>query len=204
MLLSRRIVQARRTGPTFYVRGSYTQRCRAPGRDTVVIVLASRCVRYVGNNRIGIVEKLWSGRGSVRHGFIALAGEAGFQPDVLRGGWHMLFPFQYRVHVMPLVTIPQGKLGYVFARDGRTLPPTQALASNAVAKDFTDVGAFLRDGQSGPQRRVLREGTYALNLAQFVVLTEGRSHYLPLDRERAALFHKMRRCWSSARASRPS
>ena len=27
-----------------------------------------------------------------------LNGEAGFQPDVLRGGWHVLMPFQYRLH----------------------------------------------------------------------------------------------------------
>jgi uncharacterized membrane protein YqiK len=38
---------------------------------------------------------------------------------VLRGGWHFLMPFQYRVHRVSLVTIPQGKIGYVFARDGR-------------------------------------------------------------------------------------
>lgn len=157
----------------------------------LVLLRRSNMLRYIPNNRIGIVEKLWSTHGSVKQGFIALGGEAGFQADVLRGGWHMLFPFQYRVHVTSLVTIPQGKLGYVFARDGETLPPTQALASNAAAKDFTDVGEFLRSGQRGPQRRVLREGTYAINLAQFVVLTEGDLHYLPLDRDEEALFHKM-------------
>jgi uncharacterized membrane protein YqiK len=72
----------------------------------------------------------------VRSGLIALNGEAGFQPDVLRGGWHLMPPFQYRVHKMPLVTIPQGKIGYVFARDGQPLPPTQTLASNERANDF--------------------------------------------------------------------
>jgi uncharacterized membrane protein YqiK len=157
----------------------------------LLLLRKSNMLRYIPNNRIGVVEKLWSTRGSVKQGFIALAGEAGFQPEVLRGGWHMLFPFQYRVHVMPLVTIPQGKIGYVFARDGQTLPPTQALASNAAAKDFTDVAEFLRHGQRGPQRRVLREGTYALNLVQFVVLTEGDLHYLSLDRDDEALFRKM-------------
>ena len=152
----------------------------------------SNMLRYIPNNRIGVVEKLWSLRGSVAGGFIALGGEAGFQPAVLRGGWHLMFPFQYRVHVVSLVTVPQGKLGYVFARDGRPLPPTQALASNAAAAEFTDVGDFLhKGGQRGPQRRVLREGTYAINLAQFVVLTEGELHYLPLDREDEALFKKM-------------
>jgi uncharacterized membrane protein YqiK len=157
----------------------------------LLLLRKSNMLRYIPNNRIGVVEKLWSARGSVKQGFIAMAGEAGFQPDVLRGGWHMMFPFQYRVHVMPLVTIPQGKLGYVFARDGEPLPPTQALASNAAAKDFTNVGEFLRYGQRGPQRRVLREGTYAINLAQFVVLTEGDLHYLSLDRDDEALFRKM-------------
>src|SRR6201999_1732318 len=74
----------------------------------LLLLRRSNMLRYIPNNRIGIVEKLWSGRGSLKQGFIALHGEAGFQPQVLRGGWHMMFPFQYRVHVMPLVTIPQG------------------------------------------------------------------------------------------------
>ena len=149
-------------------------------------------IRYIPNTRVGIVEKLVSGKGSVKHGLIALDGEAGFQPHVLRGGWHFLTPFQYRVHRMPLVTIPQGKIGYVFARDGKDLPPTQALASNVDANDFQDVTAFMRaGGQKGPQRRILREGTYAINLAQFVVLTADQIFYLPLDKSEAGTFAKM-------------
>ncbi len=157
-----------------------------------LLILLSNGVRYIPNNRVGIVEKLWSSRGSVKRGFIALEGEAGFQPAVLRGGWHVFFPFQYRVHVVSLVTIPQGKIGYVFARDGQPLPPTQALASNAKATDFSDVEGFLRaGGQRGPQRRILREGTYALNLAQFVVITADGSDYLQLDKEEEQMFRAM-------------
>src|SRR6476469_5074345 len=89
--------------------------------------------RYIPNDRVGIVEKLWSPSGSVKSGIIALQGEAGFQPDLLRGGWHVLMPFQYRLHKMSLVTIPQGKIGYVFSRDGQPLPSTQTLASNVTA-----------------------------------------------------------------------
>jgi uncharacterized membrane protein YqiK len=157
----------------------------------ILVIWRSNALRYIPNNRIGVVEKLWSLHGSVKQGFIALDGEAGFQADVLRGGWHVLFPFQYRVHVMPLVTIPQGKMGYVFARDGEPLSPTQALASNATAKDFTDVAGFLATGQRGPQRCVLREGTYAINLAQFIVLAEDRLHYLPLSGDDANVFKNM-------------
>ncbi|HET9625495.1 MAG TPA: SPFH domain-containing protein [Kofleriaceae bacterium] len=176
---------------TFFAQYSHTVGIIVAGIVGLLLLRKSNMLRYIPNNRIGIVEKLWSRHGSLKHGFIALAGEAGFQSDVLRGGWHMMFPFQYRVHVMPLVTIPQGKLGYVFARDGQPLPPTQALASNAVAKDFTDVADFLRTGQRGPQRRVLREGTYAINLAQFVVLTEDELHYLSLGSDDEPLFRKM-------------
>jgi uncharacterized membrane protein YqiK len=147
-----------------------------------VVLRVGNVVRYIPNDQVGIVEKLWSARGSVEAGFIALAREAGFQPDILRGGIHFFFPFTYRVHRKPLVTIAQGKLGYVFARGGAPLRSAQALASNAPDEDFQDVRAFLaRGGQKGPQRKVLREGTYALNLAQFVVLTDNAIYGVGLD-----------------------
>jgi uncharacterized membrane protein YqiK len=157
-----------------------------------VLALLLRPLVYIPNNRVGIREKLISGKGSVRSGLIALQGEAGFQPDVLRGGWHPMMPFVYRIHRMPLVTIPQGEIGYIFARDGQSLPPTQSLASNLRANDFQDAAAFLRaGGQKGPQRMLLREGTYAINLAQFVVLTRDHLYYLSLDRSEEAVFGKM-------------
>jgi len=163
----------------------------------VVLVLFALFVlaltfRYIPNDRVGIVEKLWSPGGSVKQGIIALEGEAGFQPELLRGGWHLLMPFQYRLHKMPLVTIPQGKIGYVFARDGQALPPTQTLASNVTANDFQNAAAFLRaGGQRGPQRKILREGTYALNTAQFVVITSERVYFLSLDAGDAQIFTQM-------------
>jgi uncharacterized membrane protein YqiK len=162
---------------------------------TVVLLAGfylSGTIRYVQNNQIAIVEKLWSRSGSISGGLIALNDEAGFQPDVLRGGFHFFVPFQYRIHREPLVTIPQGQIGYVFARDGLPLNPTQTLASNLAAQDFLDVRGFLRaDGQKGPQRAILREGTYAINLAQFVIITQDRIHGLKMDREDQALFSRM-------------
>jgi uncharacterized membrane protein YqiK len=159
----------------------------------IVLFLASRCVRYVGNNRIAIVEKMWSRNGSIDGGLIALNREAGFQPDVLRGGYHFFFPFQYRLHIQSLVTIPQGQVGYVFARDGLPLAPTQTLASNVRTADFLDARRFLAEGgQKGPQRTILREGTYAINLAQFVVITSDRMYGLMLEGEDAQLFAEMK------------
>lgn len=158
----------------------------------VLLFVLAKTLRYIPNNRVGIVERLWSPSGSVKSGLIAQLGEAGFQPYVLRGGWHLFMPFIYRIHKAPLVTIPQGKIGYVFARDGKDLPATQALASNDKARNFQDVMDFLQQGGlKGPQRMILREGTYAINLAQFVVLTDDQIYYLPLDRSELETFQKM-------------
>ena len=156
-------------------------------------VWSTRSVRYISNHRVGVVEKLWSRSGSVPGGLIALHGEAGFQPDVLRGGLHVFRPFQYRIHSLPLVTIPQGQIGYVFARDGDPLPATQTLARTPDGADFSDVRTFLENGgQRGPQRRILREGTYAINLAQFVVITAAGVHGLPLERSDRATLDDMK------------
>jgi uncharacterized membrane protein YqiK len=96
------------------------------------------------------------------------------------------------VHIVPLVTIPQGKIGYVYARDGQLLPSSQVLGSNANATDFQDVREFLqKGGQRGPQRKIVREGMYALNLAQFVVITEERLYYLPLEKGEEEVFQRM-------------
>ncbi len=158
----------------------------------VVFIFLGGVVRYIPNSKIGVLEKLWSMRGSIKEGFIARHGEAGFQPEVLRGGYHFFMPFQYRVHRAPLVTIPQGQIGYVFARDGVVLPATQTLASNVTADDFQDVRDFLgKGGQRGPQRKILREGTYALNLAQFVVLTTERTYAISLAANENELFTQM-------------
>jgi uncharacterized membrane protein YqiK len=158
----------------------------------LLLVWISGLVRYIPHTRIGVAEKLVSLAGSVKSGFIALRGEAGFQPKVLRGGWHAFAPFQYRVHRLPLVTIPQGKIGYVFARDGQPLPTTQTLASNSRTRSFEDVVAFLREGgQRGPQRAILREGTYAINLAQFVVITEDQVLGLAMDKHEEGIFRQM-------------
>ncbi len=110
----------------------------------------------------------------------------------MRGGYHFFVPFQYRIHAQPLVTIPQGQVGYVFARDGAPLGPTQTLASNLRTADFLDVRRFLSDGgQKGPQRTILREGTYAINLAQFVIITREHIYGLMLEAADCALFAEM-------------
>jgi uncharacterized membrane protein YqiK len=151
----------------------------------LVVVCELAGLRYIANNRVGIVEKLWSVKGSVpQGGIIAINGEAGFQVDLLRGGLHFgLWRWQFRIHKVPLVTVPQGKVGYVYARDGEPLAPSQTLGCVIPCNNFQDARGFLVGEQVGPdhapvtgqrgrQRAILREGVYAINLALFYVLTE--------------------------------
>lgn len=163
-------------------------------------------IRYVPNNRVGIVEKRFALKGSVKaDSFIALNKEAGYQPNVLRGGLTWLMPIQYKIHLVSLVTIPQGQIGYVFARDGIPLSPTQALGSVIPeGKTFQNVEGFLKNGgQRGPQREILREGTYALNLVLFAVFTEDGLYYLPVSREEEAVFKRMANLLKERDAFRP-
>jgi uncharacterized membrane protein YqiK len=157
------------------------------GLLVALLVLTWLCVRYIRNDQVGVVEKLWSLRGSLGHGdLIALKGEAGLQPDMLRGGIHFGFwRWQYKVHRRYLITIRQGKIGYVFSRTGEALGPSATLGRVVNCNNFQDVRAFLAHGQKGRQRSILREGVYAINVAAFSVITEDAVHSLFLDRSLA-------------------
>lgn len=148
----------------------------------VVLFLWLIGLRIIPNNKIAIVEKWWSSKGSLNEQIIALHGEAGFQPQIIRGGIHLLTPLMYKVHMCPLVTVPQGQIAYVFARDGKPLEPIQTLGKVIPeSNNFQNAKAFLENGgQKGPQRAIIREGTYAFNLAQFIILTQDKMYYLPM------------------------
>lgn len=150
-----------------------------------LIVFKLLGLRVIGSNEVGIVEKWWSNSGNMKDGkFIALDGEAGFQPDILRSGIHFKTCLMYRIHKKPLVTISQGQIGYVFARDGEPLVETQTLGKTVDCMNFQNTRDFLLNGgQKGPQRAILREGVYAFNLAQFIILTESKVHYISLGND---------------------
>jgi hypothetical protein len=117
----------------------------ALGVALLVLFVGWLTVRYIPNQQVGIVEKLWSSQGSVPEGsIIALHGEAGYQADLLRGGVHFgLWRWQYRVHRVLLVTIAQGKIGYVYARDGEAMSASQTLGRVVACNHFQDAHAFL-------------------------------------------------------------
>src|SRR5262245_12995543 len=95
---------------------------------------------YIPYTHVGIIEKIWSSKGSLREGqIIARNGEAGLQAKFLRGGIHFgLYPWQYRIHKEPLVVVAEGKMAYVYARDGVPLEPIQTLGRTVGSNHFQD------------------------------------------------------------------
>lgn len=171
----------------------------------IALLLLIRCIRYIPNNRVAVKEirfnfsgqKLEAGR------IIALGGQTGYQPDIMRGGIHLMSPLN-AAHMSHLVTIPQGQIGYVYARDGEPMLPTQTLARTVDCNNFQDVRAFLANsGQKGIQRSILREGTYVINTAQFVVLTQQTIYYLALDKADESQFEEMARAISERQGFQP-
>ncbi|HZE12691.1 MAG TPA: SPFH domain-containing protein, partial [Chthoniobacterales bacterium] len=153
------------------------------GVGGIAIVILLLClprllgIVYIPHTQVGVIEKIWSGKGSLREGqIIARNGEAGYQARFLRGGIHFgLYPWQYRIHKEPLVVVGEGKMAYVYARDGVPLEPIQTLGRTVDSNHFQDAVRFLEaQGQRGRQRGILREGVYAINLALLVVITEDR------------------------------
>jgi hypothetical protein len=80
----------------------------------IILILAALGLvgcRYIPHNRVGVIEKLWSPKGSLKEGrIVASHEEAGFQTRLLRGGLHFgFYPFQFAVHKQPLITVAEGR-----------------------------------------------------------------------------------------------
>jgi len=157
----------------------------------LALFLAGGGVVFINNDSYGVVERLWARRPDGQDGFMALHGGAGFLPHTIKGGWHAFTPYKYRVHRQKLITVRS--IGYLFARTGAPLAEGQALAAWPVGVDPGDAAAFLaQGGQGGPQRRILRAGTYAISTALFVVLTDEGVRQIPLgDTDRASALHAL-------------
>ena len=174
----------------------------------LVLLRLANIFRYISNNQVGIVEKLWSTKGSIKGEFIALNGEAGYEPEVLRGGLHLFFPFMYRIHKSDLVTVGQGKIAYVFARDGAPLGASQVLGANDTEdkSDVQDARRFLLAAAKGPATEILREGTYAINTTQFAIITEERVYGHALSGQERSVLDSMQLTiterWGFARDAR--
>src|SRR5262245_44704849 len=93
------------------------------GLGALVVLFLLAGIRFIPNNKVGIVEMRISPMGSLDKGVIALKGEAGFQPGWRRAGLPSLLPSKSAGHFGPRVRTPKGKIGYGSSRDGHPLRP---------------------------------------------------------------------------------
>jgi len=153
------------------------------GSIAVFLLIAAACykliIRVLGlvlvpNNGVGIVTKKFSfgANSSLPDGkIIALNGESGVQADTLSPGLHTwLWPWQYSVSIVPFVTVKQGYIGVVQARDGIPLPSGRVLGKRVDCDSYQNARLFLSaGGQRGPQIAIIPAGTYRINTALFTV-----------------------------------
>lgn len=132
-------------------------------------------VVIIPNNGVGIVTKKFGLRGASSRlpdgRIIALNGEAGIQADTLAPGLHTwLWPWQYAIDIVGFVTVPEGSLGIVEARDGEPLSGGRVLGRMLDCDSFQDARSFLKNGgQRGTQIAIIPPGTYRINTALFSV-----------------------------------
>ncbi len=79
---------------------------------------------------------------------LASKGQKGIRADVLAEGRHFLNPVTFEHRIVPVTTIPAGKVGIVTSKVGTDLPPGEFLAG---------------PGQKGVWRGVLGPGSYRFN-----------------------------------------
>jgi hypothetical protein len=106
------------------------------------------CRVYVPAGRMAIVTAK-TGRPLPPGRILAEPGEKGVQRIPLAEGRHFLNPINNEWRIVPVETIPAGKVGVVTSKTGKELAPGEILAPD--------------DDSKGVWRRVLGPGTYRLN-----------------------------------------
>ncbi len=106
------------------------------------------CRFYVPANHMAVVTAKMFGEPLPPGQILARKGQKGIQEDVLGEGRHFLNPIFYEVEIVPVLSIPPGKVGIVTSKMGDELPE----------------GEFIADaGQKGIWTGVLSPGKYRLN-----------------------------------------
>ncbi len=102
--------------------------------------------------------------------FLEAGGERGPQLDVVPPGTYRINPLLFSVKLADAVSVPQGQIGVVEARDGRPLASGHVIAKQVACDSFQDGAAFLANGgERGPQMGIISTGTFRINTVLFDV-----------------------------------
>ena len=135
-------------------------------------------VVIIPQDGVGIVDKKFVLMGTNRTlpdgKIVALNNEAGIQADTLAPGIHYFkWPWQYNIHIVEFITIKEGMIGVVEARDGAPLSAGRVLAKKVDCDAFQNARLFLMNGgERGPQITIIPPGTYRINTSLFTVVEE--------------------------------
>jgi uncharacterized membrane protein YqiK len=102
--------------------------------------------------------------------FLEDGGERGPQIDVVPPGTYRINPLLFTVRLADAVSVPQGQIGVVEARDGKPLASGNVIAKQVACDSFQDGAAFLANGgERGPQMGIISTGTFRINTILFDV-----------------------------------
>ena len=150
----------------------------------LILVFKSTSFVIIDSDKTGHLKKVFLGSDLAPGRIIAANGENGPQARVLPPGFHFE-PFMlllYEVEELPIIEIPEGKYGFVVAKDGSPLGDSQLLANpwpDDNVDAMLDAELFINGsdktppGQKGPQATVLKPGKYRINHYLFEVRTKG-------------------------------
>ena len=143
---------------------------RAIGIVIILFAFGSTSFAFVPDGHIGHLFRVYGGGPLTDGRIVAANGENGPQAEVFTPGFHtrILLNVIYTVDTTKEeVTIPQGKVGVLTARDGAPLRSGQAFADPFPPKygyQMLDATTFLGNGgQRGPQLTVLTPGKWRIN-----------------------------------------
>ena len=102
--------------------------------------------------------------------FLEGGGERGPQIDVIPPGTYRINPLLFTVSLADAISVPQGQVGVVEARDGKPIPSGRVIAHQVTCDSYQDGSAFLSGGgERGPQMALIAPGTYRINTLLFDV-----------------------------------
>jgi len=137
----------------------------------------------VGDMEVGHLKRIYWGSQMQPGRIIAMPWEKGPQARVLTAGFHFLglIRVTHDLEMLPVVNVPEGKYGFLVAKDGASMADGQYIADAwKTADEMVDALNFMGytakkseytgpRGTKGPQLTVIKPGTYRINRYLFQI-----------------------------------